>query len=188
MAEDENWRRFEMLAMPHLDAAYNLALWITRNADDAQDVVQDALMRAMRYIGSLRLESARPWLLQIVRHTCYSWLKTNRPEARVFFDEPEEAWRDLADTAACEPPAVAIRKAEREQINAAIAALPVAYREVFVLRELEELSYDDIARVAEIPVGTVMSRLARARALMRTALAPNARPVLRTVPRPAQAG
>jgi RNA polymerase sigma-70 factor (ECF subfamily) len=188
MAEDENRRRFEMLALPHLDAAYNLALWITRDTDDAQDVVQEALMRAMRYIGSLRLESARPWLLQIVRHTCYSWLKTNRPEGRVFFDEPEEAWHDLADTAASEPPAVAIRKAEREQINAAIAGLPVAYREVFVLRELEELSYDDIARIAEIPVGTVMSRLARARALMRTALAPNARPVLRTVPRPAQAG
>jgi RNA polymerase sigma-70 factor (ECF subfamily) len=188
MAEDERWRRFELLAMPHLDAAYNLALWITRNADDAHDVVQESLMRAMRYIGGLRLESARPWLLQIVRNTCYSWIQANRPEQRVNFDDPDDAWRDLADAAAIEPPAIAIRNAEREQINAAIAALPVAYREVFVLRELEELSYDEIARVADIPVGTVMSRLSRARALMRAALAPTARPALRTVPRPAQAG
>ena len=187
MGDDDNWRRFELLAMPHLDAAYNLALWITRNADDAQDVVQDALLRAMRYIGSLRLESARPWLLQIVRHTCYTWLKENRPQEKLLFDDPEDAWRDLADASSTEPPEIAIRKAEREQINAAIAALPVGYREVFVLRELEELSYNDIARIAEIPVGTVMSRLARARGLMRSALAPT-RPALRTVPRPAQAG
>jgi len=188
MGDDENLRRFEQLAMPHLDAAYNLALLITRNTDDAQDVVQDALMRAMRYIGSLRLESARPWLLQIVRHTCYTWLKENRPQEKVLLDDPEEAWRNLADASSTEPPAIAIRKAERQQINTAIAALPVGYREVFVLRELEELSYNDIARIAEIPIGTVMSRLARARGLMRTALAPTARPALRTVPRPAQAG
>jgi RNA polymerase sigma-70 factor (ECF subfamily) len=186
--DDDNWRRFELLAMPHLDAAYNLALWITRNADDAQDVVQDALMRAMRYLGTLRLESARPWLLQIVRHTCYTWLKENRPQEQVSLDDPEDAWRDLADSTASEPPSIAIRKAERQQINAAIADLPVAYREVFVLRELEELSYNDIARIAEIPIGTVMSRLARARGLMRIALAPTVRPALRTVPRPVQAG
>ena len=188
MGDEENWRRFEQLAMPHLDAAYNLALWITRNTDDAQDVVQDALMRAMRYIGSLRLESARPWLLQIVRHTCYTWLKENRPQEKVLLDDPEDAWRDLADASSTEPPAIAIRKAERAQNNAAIAALPVGYREVFVLRELEELAYNDIARIAEIPIGTVMSRLARARALMRAALAPATRPALRTVPRPAQTG
>ena len=100
---DDDWRRFEQLAMPHLDAAYNLALWITRNADDAQDVVQDALLRAMRYIGSLRLESARPWLLQIVRHTCYTWLKENRPQEKLLFDDPEDAWRDLADASSTSP-------------------------------------------------------------------------------------
>ena len=185
MDDDDRWRRFELLAMPHLDAAYNLARWLTRNDDDAQDVVQDALMRAMRYLGTLRLESARPWLLQIVRHTCYSWLKENRPDEKVSLDDPEDAWRDLADASSNEPPALAIRKAEREQINAAIAALPAFYREVLVLRELEELSYNDIARIAEIPIGTVMSRLARARGLMRSALTPAARPALRTVPRPA---
>lgn len=188
MADDADWRRFEQVAMPHLDAAYNLALWLTRNADDAQDVVQEALLRAMRYLGALRIESARPWLLQVVRHTCYSWLKENRPAEQVLFDDPEDAWRDLAASSANEPPALAIRKADRQQINDAIAALPVAYREVFVLREMEDLSYNDIARIAEIPIGTVMSRLARARGLMRTALAPGGRPVLRTVARSAQGG
>ncbi len=184
--EKENWRRFELLAMPHLDAAYNLALWLTHDSNDAQDVVQDALMRAMRYMGGLRLDSARPWLLQIVRNTFYSWLKVNRPAERILLDDPDDAWRDLAAPAAGEPPSIAIRKADRLQINQAIAALPVAYREVFVLRELEDLSYNDIARIAEIPVGTVMSRLARARGLMRIALAPPVRPALRTVARAAQ--
>jgi RNA polymerase sigma-70 factor (ECF subfamily) len=188
MGNDADWRRFEQLALPHLNAAYNLAMWLTRNADDAQDVVQEALLRAMRYIDGLRLESARPWLLQIVRHTCYSWLRANRPAGHVSLDDTEDTWPELATSPASEPPAIAIRRADRQQINDAIAALPVAYREVFVLRELEDLSYLEIARIAEIPIGTVMSRLARARGLMRNALAPAARPVLRTVGRPAQGG
>jgi RNA polymerase sigma-70 factor (ECF subfamily) len=180
MDDDETWRRFEQLALPHLDAAYNLARWLTRNDEDAADVVQDALLRAMRYINGLRGDAARPWLLQIVRHTCYSWLKQNRPAEQLLFDD---AWQGIAAPASDEPPMVAMRKADRAQINAAIAALPVPYREVLVLRELEDLSYQDIARIAEIPVGTVMSRLSRARGLMRAALAPNPRPQLRTVPR-----
>ena len=188
MSDSENWRRFELLAMPHLDAAYNLARWLTHNEHDAQDVVQDALMRAMRYINGLRGDSARAWLLQIVRHTCYSWLKENRPAELVVLDDSDDALHEFAAPAADEPPAVAMRKADRLQINAAIAALPVAYREVLVLRELEDLSYGDIARIAGIPVGTVMSRLARARGLMRAALMPAARPVLRTVPKLTQVG
>jgi RNA polymerase sigma-70 factor (ECF subfamily) len=87
MSDNENWRRFERLAMPHLDAAYNLARWLTHNDHDAQDVVQEAHLRAMRYINGLRGDSARAWLLQIVRHTCYSWLKRNRPAARPRADE-----------------------------------------------------------------------------------------------------
>ena len=188
MADDADWRRFEQMAMPHLDAAYNLALWLTRNADDAQDVVQEALLRAMRYIGGLRGEGARPWLLQIVRHTCYSWLRKNRPAENVALDDADDAWQDIAAPAAEEPPAIAMRNADRQQINSAIAGLPVAYREVLVLRELEDLSYTDIARIAEIPIGTVMSRLSRARGLMRAALTPGARPQLRPVPRPVQGG
>jgi RNA polymerase sigma-70 factor (ECF subfamily) len=188
MSDDENRRRFELLVLPHLDAAYNLARWLTRDEHDARDVVQDAMMRALRYVHGLRGDSARAWLLKIVRHTCYEWIKANRPADQVSLDEDGDGWHDVAAPAAEEPPALAMRKTDRQQIDAAIAALPVAFREVLVLRELEELPYTDIARIADIPVGTVMSRLARARALMRTALSPATRPVLRTVPRPLQTG
>jgi len=188
MSDDENWRRFELLALPHVDAAYNLARWLTHNDQDAQDVVQEAVVRAMRYMGSFRGDNARAWLLQIVRHACFSWLKENRPAERLALDDSDESLQDIAAPATDEPHSVAMRKADRLQINQAIAALPAAYREVLVLRELEDLSYNDIARIADIPVGTVMSRLARARTLMRDALTPVARPVLRTVPRSTQAG
>ena len=188
MSDDENRRRFELRVMPHVDAAYNLARWLTHNDHDAQDVVQEALMRAMRYMGSFRGDDAKAWLLQIVRHACLSWLKENRPAERPFLDDTDESLQDIAAPATDEPHSVAMRNADRLQINQAIAALPAAYREVLVLRELEDLSYNDIARIAAIPVGTVMSRLARARGLMRDALTPIARPVLRTVPRSTQAG
>jgi RNA polymerase sigma-70 factor (ECF subfamily) len=188
MNDEENWRRFELLAMPHLDAAYNLARWLTHDDHDAQDVVQEATMRAMRYIHGLRAESARSWLLQIVRNTFYTWLKTNRPSERVVLDDFDESSQDFPASAADEPHVIAVRKSDRDQLNAAIAALPVAYREVLVLRELEDLSYSDIARIAEIPIGTVMSRLARARGLLRVALTPKSRPLLHTVPTSARGG
>lgn len=137
----------------------------------------------MRYMGSFRGDSARAWLLQIVRHSCFSWLKKNRPAERLWLDDGDDAMNEIAAPAADEPHAVVARKADRLQINLAISSLPVAYREVLVLRELEDLSCSDIARIAEIPVGTVMSRLARARGLMRQALVSSGRPVLRTVPR-----
>jgi len=188
MNDEENWRRFELLAMPHLDAAYNLARWLSHNDHDAQDIVQDATMRAMRYIHGLRAEGARSWLLQIVRNTYYTWLKTNRPSERVILDDFDDAWHDFPAPAADEPHVIAARKADRDELNAAISALPVAYREVLVLRELEDFSYSDIARIAEIPIGTVMSRLARARGLLRAALTPKARPALHTVPNSARGG
>ena len=187
MSDEDHRRRFESLALPHLDAAYNLARWLTRNDHDAQDVVQEACLRAMRYFGSFRGEQARPWLLQIVRHTCYAWLRENRPVEMVALDEDDAAWSEAAP-ASEEPPAIALRNADRALINQAIAALPIAYREVLVLRDLEDLSYKDIARIADLPIGTVMSRLARSRALMRQALTPGARPVLRTVSRSGQGG
>jgi RNA polymerase sigma-70 factor, ECF subfamily len=187
MTDDESWQRFERLALPHLDAAYNLARWLTHNDHDAQDVVQEATMRAMRYIGGLRGDSARAWLLQIVRHTCYSWLAENRPAERTHFDD-DDAWQDIPGPAAEEPQAVALRHADRAQINQAIAALPIPYREVLILRELEDFSYSDIARIADIPVGTVMSRLSRARGLLRQSLSPDTRPVLRPVPRATRDG
>ena len=188
MGDDEIRKRFELLALPHLNAAYNLARWLTHNDHDAQDVVQESFVRAMRYMGTFRGDSARAWVLQIVRHTCYSWLKENRPSDNVALDDSDDAWQAIPAPTADEPPSMAMRKADRQQINEALAALPVAYREVLVLRELEDLSYADIARIAEIPVGTVMSRLARARGLMRTALTPVPRPLLRTVPRATQGG
>ncbi|CAN5354056.1 RNA polymerase sigma factor [soil metagenome] len=178
---DARAHRFERLATPHLDAAFNLARWLTQNDHDAQDVVQEAMLRAMRYLDGFRGDNARAWLLQIVRHTCFSWLKDNRPAERLWPDDDESA--QAAAPADDEPPAVAMRKSDRASINRAIAMLPIVYREVFVLRELEDLSYGDIARIADIPVGTVMSRLARGRGLLRAALTAGAKPPLRAVRR-----
>lgn len=155
-------RRFELLVLPHLGAAYNLARWITRNDHDARDVVQEAALRAYRFFDGLRGEP-RPWLLAIVRNSCMSWLQVNRPADTAGFDDR------AADTLAVEgdgPETQALRGMDRRMLNEAIAALPAQFREVLVLRELEDLSYKDIARIAEVPIGTVMSRLARARRLL----------------------
>ena len=182
MRDDEKRRRFEQLMLPHLDAGLNLARWLTHNDHDAQDVVQEAFVRAIRYIDGFRGDNPRGWLLQIVRNTCFSWLKENRPTELLVLDDADGVLHEIAAPAADEPPAIAMRNAERVHINQAIATLPIAYREVLVLRELEELSYKDIARVADIPIGTVMSRLARARSLLQQALAPSDRPTQRAVP------
>ncbi|HUP08409.1 MAG TPA: sigma-70 family RNA polymerase sigma factor [Caldimonas sp.] len=187
MTEEVNWRRFEALALPHADAAYNLAKWLMRNDHDAQDAVQDAFVRALKYMDTFRGDNARPWLLQVVRNSCFTWLKENHPAGLTSIDD-EEGALEIPGPAGDEPHAIAVRQDERARIDAAIAALPFAFREVLVLREFEDLPYKDIARIAEIPIGTVMSRLARARALLRDALAPGARPVLREVPRPTANG
>ncbi len=179
--EEEDRRRFEQLVLPHLDAAYNLARWLTRNDHDAEDVVQEAMMRALRYIGGCRGDDAKAWLLQIVRNTCFTWLKANRPAERLFLDEDGEMLNEVPAPAADEPHSVAARNAERRRINDAIASLPAGYRDVLVLREIEDLPYGDIARIADIPVGTVMSRLARARGLLRRMLSSPAAPELRVV-------
>jgi len=182
MDEDEDRRRFERLVLPHLDAAYNLARWLTRNDHDAEDVVQEAMMRALRYMASCRGDDAKAWLLQIVRNACFTWLKDNRPAERLFLDDEDgESLNEIAAPAVDEPHAVAARNGERRLINDAIAALPAAYRDVLVLREIEDLPYGDIARIAGIPIGTVMSRLARARGLLRQMLYPAGAPALRVV-------
>jgi len=186
--DDADLKRFERLAMPHLDAAYNLARWLTRNDNDAQDVVQEATLRALRYFGGFRGDSARAWLLQIVRNTCFSWLTENRPAELVGLDDGDGDWREIPAPAADEPQAIALRSADRARINVALAGLPIAFREVLVLRELEDLSYKEIAVIADLPIGTVMSRLARARALMREALEPGATPALRSVASGRQTG
>ncbi len=170
MSDVETWRRFERVAMPHLDAAYNLARWLTQDDHDAEDVVQEALVRAMRYIDGFRGDSARAWLLQIVRNTCFTWLKENRAKNQTTLDDFDDAAEAIAAPESQEPPAIAMRKADKAQIDAAIAALPVPYREVLVLREIEGLSYKEIATVVRVPIGTVMSRLARARERLQTTL------------------
>ena len=189
VTDDDDRKRFARVALPHLDAAFNLARWITRSEHDANDVVQEAFLRAMRHFAGFRGDQARPWLLQIVRNTCYSWMRENRPADLIAIDDEDDAWIEGAAPEADEPPNVAQRHADREQINRAIAALPAAFREVLVLRELEDLSYKEIARIVEIPLGTVMSRLARARAQLQQALRPlGSRPLLRTVPTAAREG
>src|SRR6202790_4232988 len=156
--------RFEALVLPHLDAGYNLARWLTRDVNDAEDVVQDAAVRALKYVGTLRDGDARAWFLTIVRHAFYDWCKRNRP-ADIAADDGT-AIEMAVDPDAVDPEQAFLRNAESKGLADAVAALPPAYREVLILRELEELSYKEIARIADIPIGTVMSRLARARSLL----------------------
>ena len=156
--------RFEELVLPHLDAAHNLARWLTRDPDDAEDVAQEACLRALKYIGGLHGKDARAWFLTIVRHAFYDWCGRNRP-AEIARDDGT-AIEMAVDDAAIDPEQAALRSAESRLLADAVAELPLPYREVIILRELEELSYKEIARVADIPVGTVMSRLARARGLL----------------------
>ena len=163
--------RFEREVLPCLDAAYNLARWLTRNDHDAQDVVQESMLRAFRYFDSLREAEARPWLLAIVRNTGYTWLEKNRPTELVPFDEnaAEESGEPAAGQES-NPEVVVLQIAQRRLVDQALEELPVAFREVLVLRELEDLSYKDIARIAGVPIGTVMSRLARGRGMLRRTL------------------
>jgi RNA polymerase sigma-70 factor (ECF subfamily) len=178
VAQQARVKRFEQLALPHLDAAYNLARWLTRNDTDAEDVVQEAFLRAFKFFDGYRGGSERAWLLTIVRHTCYSWLQRNRPaEVIAGYDleaaDAAEAGRDpgvrsLADQG---PEIALMHQADEDLLNALIAELPPQYREVVILRELEDLSYKEIAEVAAIPIGTVMSRLARARKALQRAWA-----------------
>ena len=178
-------RRFEAAALPHLPAAYNLARWLLRDDREAEDAVQEAYLRAFRFHDALRGENARPWLLGIVRNACYDCMRQHRHLAdQVEFDELRDSHVDgpgMAQQAehGGDPAAIWEQRTRGRRVNAAIEALAPAFREVIVLRELEEMSYEDIARVAGIPIGTVMSRLSRARALLRDALrteAPEAKP------------
>lgn len=157
--------RFEALVLPHLDAGYNLARWLTRDVNDAEDVAQDACARALKYVGTLRDDDARAWFLTIVRHTFYDWCRRNRPPE--IASDDGTAIDTAADDAAIDPERAALRGAESRLLADAVAELPLVFREVLVLRELEDLSYKEIARITDIPVGTVMSRLARARGLLR---------------------
>jgi len=151
---------FEETVLPHLGAAYNLAHWLTRDAHDAEDVVQDACIRAFQFFGGFRGGDSRAWLLRIVRNTCYTWLQQNRAQDLTvpFGEELNNLPSEVPG-----PEATLLQKVDAQMLRKAMEELPTEYREVLVLRELEELSYKEIADIASIPVGTVMSRLARAR-------------------------
>jgi len=161
LAEENKAQRFEALMLPHLDAAWNLARWLTRSDHDAEDVVQEAFLRALRFFEGFHGAQSRPWLLAIVRNTAYSWMEKNR-DATVPL--AEDGSHDGVEEAG--PETLAMRGDARRRVNDALARLPAEYREVMVLRELEDLSYREIAQVAAIPMGTVMSRLARGRKLL----------------------
>lgn len=159
---------FEKLMLPHLDAAYNLARWLLRDPHDAQDAVQEACLRAHRAIHQFRgADDGRPWLLTIVRNVCYSQLRKNRrePESAQYDDDAHGSTHDPA-----EANAVAWREVKSERLRQGMQQLPAVFREVIVLHELEGLSYRAIADIAAIPIGTVMSRLARGRRRLHTEL------------------
>jgi RNA polymerase sigma-70 factor (ECF subfamily) len=152
--------RFEEMVLPHLDAAYNLARWLTGEAQDAEDVVQEALLRAFRFFDGFRGEDGRAWLLTIVRNTAYTWLRQNRMQTPVTSLDEEQPSNDPPTNDSEE---LLVQSLDRESLYQAIAALPVEFREVVILHDLEGLAYKEIAFITKVPIGTVMSRLSRAR-------------------------
>jgi RNA polymerase sigma-70 factor, ECF subfamily len=170
IAERRRRSRFESVVLPHLDAAYALARWLTRNDADAADVVQEAMLRAFRYFDSYREGDAKSWVLRIVRRTCYSWLERNRPTDIVPLEaEPALDEEVGAPVAGGNTEALLLSRSDLRRLDALIEALPTPLREVVVLRELNELGYREIAEVIGVPIGTVMSRLHRARSALRQA-------------------
>lgn len=162
-------QRFKLLALPHLDEIYTLARYLTRNASDADDAVQECYLRAFRHFDTFRGESIKPWLFAILRNACHATYAGN---ARLVFTENnaneaenKPVWREDEET----PEQIMVRRHESETMRRLVGKLPAEFREVIVLRELNDLSYRDIATVIEAPIGTVMSRLARARKMLRDA-------------------
>ena len=169
MLEQSSAGRFEQVVLPHLPAAYNLARWLVRDNADAEDVVQEAYLRAFKFFDGYRGGESRTWLLTIVRNTCYSWLQRNRSRELTdsIDDAPEAATDDFGN-----PELQLVQNADAQMVQECLAELPLEFREVMVMRELEELSYKEIATIAELPIGTVMSRLARGRKRLHALLAP----------------
>ena len=171
IAERRRRSRFESVVLPHLDAAYALARWLTRNDADAADVVQEAVLRAFRYFDTYREGDAKSWILRIVRRTCYSWLERNRPADVVPLDDDAGVLHDGGiaggPIAAGDTEALLQNRSDLRRLDVLIEALPVPLREAVVLRELHELGYREIAEITGVPIGTVMSRLHRARSALR---------------------
>ena len=169
MQDTDRRVRFEQAMMPHLDASYNLARWLTGNDHDAEDLVQEAFLRAYRFFDSFRGGDGRAWLLAVVRNTCYTWLAQHRRrDAPASFDETIHSGAGDAFS----PEKMLQEKAAEQRVRDALEELPPEFREVVVLRELEGYSYKEIAALVGIPLGTVMSRLARARERLQQCLTP----------------
>jgi RNA polymerase sigma factor (sigma-70 family) len=168
LSEQSKAARFEEIALPHLGAAYNLARWLVRNDHDAEDMVQEAYLRAFKFFSGYYGGDSRSWLLTIVRNTCYSWLQKNRllRLADPLEDKLDELGLDFAD-----PEMLLLQSADAEMVRHALQELPIDFREVVVMRELENLSYKEIANIIDVPIGTVMSRLARGRKRLQELLA-----------------
>jgi RNA polymerase sigma-70 factor, ECF subfamily len=172
LPHDDRRRRFELLALPHLDAAYNLARWLAGNPTDAEDVVQDAYLRAYRYFDAFQGGNFRVWLLTIVRNAFVTWVKENRSGRIVFVpDTPLAETADNEETAwgskPRDPEVLLMDSIDSQTLNRLMEKLPSDYREVLLLREVEDLAYKEIADVLGVPMGTVMSRLSRARLALR---------------------
>jgi RNA polymerase sigma-70 factor, ECF subfamily len=173
---DDDHTRFANIVLPHLDDAYTLAVWLTGNRADAEDVVQDACLQAFHAIKSLAGGNARAWILTIVRRSAYAWLRKNRQAALVTVEETEavEPAQAAARDAQIETPeALLIAKTDAARLEREMAALPIAFRETLVLRDVHGLSYHEIAKVTDVPIGTVMSRLVRGRNRLLSAIAKN---------------
>lgn len=175
MQNSEKRPPFEQAVLPHMDAAYNLARWLTRNDHDAEDVVQEATYRALKYFSAFRGENSRAWLLTIVRNTCYSWLRQNRsrdivplPDENPPVETDVSLFQSMVQT--MNPEALLLSRGDQEMFQKALEALPAEFREVMILREMEEMSYKEIAGICNLPMGTVMSRLARGRKLLQRCL------------------
>jgi RNA polymerase sigma-70 factor (ECF subfamily) len=166
--------RFDQVMLPHLDAAYNLARWLSGSATEADDVVQEAFLRAFRFFDGYAGDNPRAWLLAIVRNTWFTeWRRHHHQAESTPYDDSLQVDEQLpgwSDESGDDPEKIAVRQDETELVHRALAMLPVEFREVIVLRELEDMSYKDVAMVAGIPIGTVMSRLSRARRLLCSAV------------------
>lgn len=172
MQNNDERAAFDEVFLPHLPEAYRLAQWLAGNASDAEDIVQEAALRAYRGIRSFGAVNARAWSLTIVRNTAFSWLTKNRPKTVVFRNDLSAAQQQELEhegphgTRIETPEEIAVFKADAEQVQKALAQLPVQFREVIVLREINQMNYRDIAEVTNVPIGTVMSRLSRGRQLL----------------------
>jgi RNA polymerase sigma-70 factor (ECF subfamily) len=177
LTESYQREQFEQLVLPHMDAAYNLARWLVRNPQDAEDMAQEAMTRAIKFFSGFRGGDSRAWLLTIVRNCCFTWLGRNRAKDLAEFDEDMHspgissgANQSSIQTPPSNPETMAVAQAESARVRRALEELPVIFRESVVMRELEGMSYKEIADVTGVSIGTVMSRLARGRDRLRTIL------------------